>query len=360
MIKSLKLENFRAFEAAELSFSSSSVIVSGDNGQGKSSLLEAIYLLGNLRSFRTTQLKELRRLGSDFFKVQCEVLRNGSWTSRLEIVDAPSRQLRVDGAPVSKASDFVRKFKTVCFLPDDPILVSGASLLRRRFLDMFISMVSQDYFVSLQRYFSALKSRNCILKSGSFDDAVLESYDAILSSAGVKINELRRFYIEKLSASMKKDLSEIRPELSNVNLRLRLPSEGASEERFMERLKKDRLRDRQKGFTGFGPHLDDFEITADSKPLRNYGSRGQCRIAALCLKLAEFELVRASSGGAENSVAIVDDSTGDLDSRAKAAFFERISQAGQIFYAFTSIPEDSFFKQSQTFKIQGGKVLAER
>jgi len=359
MIKSLKLENFRAFKSAGFSLSSRSVVVSGENGQGKSTVLEAIYLLGNLRSFRTTQLKELRSLGSDFFKVECELQRSGAWISRLEIADFPSRQLKIDGAPVSKASDFVRKFKTVCFLPDDPILVSGPSQLRRRFLDMFVSMVSQDYFISLQRYFSALRSRNCILKSGSYDDAVLDSYDTVLSSAGARINSLRRFYMERLSDAMKADISEIRPELSKLSLKLKASQEGDDEGRFRERLSKDRARDKLRGFTGFGPHLDDFEISVDAKPLRNYGSRGQCRIASLCLKLAEFELVLSSNPGQDDSVAIVDDSTGDLDQRAKDAFFERISKAGQIFYAFTSVPEEERFKNSQTIKIRDGKVLTE-
>ena len=359
MIKSLTLSNFRVFEHAHLPFNSNSVVLFGDNGQGKSTVLESIFLLSNLRSFRTSNLKELRKIGSESLSVSCEILRAGTWTTKLELrADPFAKQLKVDGVPVGKASDFARKFKTVAFLPDDPILVSGPSQLRRRFLDMFISMVSQDYFTSIQKYLTALKSKNFMLKSGGFDSAVMDSFDAVMASSGAKVNSERRFFISKLSEIMTKNASEIRPELSNMKLKLKCPVEYDSEKSFFERIKKDLQKDKQKGFASFGPHLDDFEISVDSRNLRNYGSRGQCRMASLCLKLAEFELVVSSNNGSD-SVVIVDDSTGDLDQRAKTAFYERISKAGQVFYAFTSTPDGDALKNSQKFHINDGKIKTE-
>lgn len=359
MIKQLTLSNFRAFESAALPFSSNSVVFIGDNGQGKSTLLEAIYLLSNLRSFRTSNLKELRRVGSESFSASCEISRSGSWTTKLEFrADSVSKQLRVDGIPVSKASDFARKFKAVAFLPDDPILVSGPSQMRRRFMDMFISMVSQDYFVSIQKYFSALKSKNFMLKSGRFDAAVMASFDSVMASSGARVNKERRFFISKLSELMGANASEIRPELSKMKLKLKCPPEYDSEESFLERLNKDLQKDKAKGFASFGPHLDDFEISVESKNLRNYGSRGQCRIAALCLKLAEFELVSSSGGGSE-AIVMVDDSTGDLDQRAKDAFYKRVSKAGQVLYAFTSKPDEEALRNAQKFHINDGKITTE-
>ena len=359
MIKSLSLSNFRNFEQATLPSLSSSVVLIGDNGQGKSSLLEAIFLLSNLRSFRTSNLKELRKLGAENFSACCDVLRKGSWTTRLEFrADGFSKQLRIDGIPITKASDFVRKFKTVAFLPDDPILVSGPSNIRRHFLDMFISMVSKEYFSAIQKYYNALKSRNFMLKTGKFDGAVIASFDSVMASSGARVNSERRLFISMLSEVMTKNIVEIKPELAKINLKLKCPVEFDGEAVFLDRLSKDLPKDRQKGFTSFGPHLDDFEISIDSKNLRNYGSRGQCRIASLCLKLAEFEIVLSSMDGAD-SVVIVDDSTGDLDQKTKDAFFERISKASQVFYAFTSDPQEQTLKASQRFKINDAKITME-
>lgn len=359
MIKSLTLSNFRGFESASLSFNSNSIVLIGENGQGKSTLLEAIYLLSNLRSFRTSNMKEMRRIGTDVLSASCDILRTGAWTTKLELkADSVSKQLKVDGIPVSKASDFVRKFKTVAFLPDDPILVSGPSQMRRRFMDMFISMVSQDYFLLIQRYFSALRSKNFMLKSGKFDEEVMKSFDSVMASAGARVNKERRFFISKLSGIMAQNAAEIRPELSSIKLKLKCPIEYDSEETFYERIDKDLQKDRLKGFASFGPHLDDFEISVDSKNLRNYGSRGQCRIAALCLKLAEFELVMASSSGSD-AVVLVDDSTGDLDQRAKDAFYGRMAKAGQVVYAFTANPDGEALKNAQRFYVHDGKITTE-
>jgi DNA replication and repair protein RecF len=356
MLKSLRLDKFRGIEDAALPFSSNSIVVIGENGQGKSSLLEAIFLLSNLRSFRTSNLKELRRIGSDYFAASCEILRASSWTSRLEMnFDSLGKRLKIDGVPVAKASDFIRKFKTVAFLPDDPMLISGASQQRRRFMDMSISMLSQEYFVSIQKYMSALKSRNFMLKSGRFEKDVMDSFDAVLASSGAKVNAERRFVLSKISDLMNFNIKEIRPELSNMNLKLKCSKEYDSETVFLDRLKRDFEKDKQRGFTNFGPHLDDFDIVIDSKNLRQYGSRGQCRMASLCLKLAEFELV-LSSGPSSDSVVIVDDCTGDLDERAKSSFYERIKRAGQVFYSFTSAPDEMALKDAQQFHIHSGKT----
>jgi DNA replication and repair protein RecF len=151
------------------------------------------------------------------------------------------------------------------------------------------------------------------------------------------------------------NIKEIRPELSNMNLKLKCSKEYDSETVFLDRLKRDFEKDKQRGFTNFGPHLDDFDIVIDSKNLRQYGSRGQCRMASLCLKLAEFELV-LSSGPSSDSVVIVDDCTGDLDERAKSSFYERIKRAGQVFYSFTSAPDEMALKDAQQFHIHSGKT----
>ena len=339
MLTELKLENFRNFSGAALSFHAKSVIFQGANGQGKTSLLESLFFLANLRSFRTVQTREIRKIGSQSFRLGVSVRRRGSWNTR-----------------ISRASEFTGRIKTIAFLPDDPLIINGPSVLRRRFFDMFICMLDREYFTALQQYSSALKSRNFILKNRNLNRDILFSYDTLLAVSGQKIVALRLKYSALLSDAIQLLLSEVRPELADFKIRMRHVPETEERESFLKKLENDFAKDAQRGFTSFGPHLDDFEFFVDGKLLRLYGSRGQCRMTSLCLKLAELEIVRNSSSGAEDTVVLVDDATGDLDEKAKFSFLSKIADAGQIFHAFTELPDEDFFRESQIFKIENGKA----
>ncbi len=356
MLTELKLENFRNFSGAALSFHAKSVIFQGANGQGKTSLLESLFFLANLRSFRTVQTREIRKIGSQSFRLGVSVRRRGSWNTRLELEAGAVRSLRIDGLPVSRASEFTGRIKTIAFLPDDPLIINGPSVLRRRFFDMFICMLDREYFTALQQYSSALKSRNFILKNRNLNRDILFSYDTLLAVSGQKIVALRLKYSALLSDAIQLLLSEVRPELAVFKIRMRHVPETEERESFLKKLENDFAKDAQRGFTSFGPHLDDFEFFVDGKLLRLYGSRGQCRMTSLCLKLAELEIVRNSSSGAEDTVVLVDDATGDLDEKAKFSFLSKIADAGQIFHAFTELPDEDFFRESQIFKIENGKA----
>ena len=356
MLNELKLENFRNFSGASLSFQSRSVIFRGANGQGKTSLLESIFFIANLRSFRTSQTREIKKIGSQSFRLGVSIKRNEKWNTRLELEAGNIRSLKIDGLPVSKASDFTGRIKTIAFLPDDPFIINGPSQLRRRFFDMFICMLDREYFTALQHYSSALKSRNFILKSRNLNRDILLSYNSLLAYSGEKIIKLRLKYSQLLSDGMKNILAEIRPELADFRIRMRYAKETEDRESFMKKLEADFSRDVQKGFTTFGPHLDDFDFIVDEKSLRFYGSRGQCRMASLCLKLAELEIIKMNSPSDNDTVVLVDDATGDLDVKAKFSFLSKIAMAGQIFHAFTELPDDGFFRESQIFQVENGTV----
>lgn len=357
MLNELKVENFRNFEGSFLSFNSKSVVFCGGNGQGKTTLLESIFFLANLRSFRTSQVRELKKIGSQSFRLSMNLRRNEHWNTSLELELGQVRGLKIDHVPVSKASDFTGRIKTIAFLPDDPFIISGPSLLRRRFFDMFISMLDRDYFSALQTYSSALKSRNFLLKNKKLNSDILRSYHVLISDSGSRIMQLRKKYCSLLSDALQSILSELRPELSAFKIRMRYSRETEEKESFLKRLESDLSKDFQKGTTTFGPHLDDFDFVVDEKSLRFYGSRGQCRMVSLALKLAELKIVRKSSLSASDTIVLVDDATGDLDVRAKKSFLSKISEAGQVFYAFTELPDDDFFSNSQIFHIQNGTIV---
>lgn len=356
IIEKLLLENFRNFNFSELDFTSDAVFFTGGNGQGKTSLLEAIFFLIHLRSFRTLKLNDMKKIGTPSFHLSLTFRRLKGWKSVLEVEAGQNRMLKVDRVSVSKASDFTGKLKTVAFLPDDPLIVSGPSALRRRFLDMFISMLDRDYFVELQNYSQALRSRNFLLKSGSRDLDILSSYSSVLASSGSKIVQKRKKYVSLLSDLMRKLFMEMYPSLSNFSIHMLYNRETEERKSYLDKMEHDLKKDLQRGFITFGPHLDDFDFIFDEKPMRSFGSRGQCRMTSLILKLAELEAVRQQENALQDTVVLVDDAAADLDIHAREAFLEKISAAGQTFFAFTEIPAEFQLKKSDKFTIQEGKV----
>ena len=353
MINSLSLENFRNFETLQLSFDAPSVIISGANGQGKTSVLEAVFYLANLRSFRTARLKEMRKLGAEYFRLMCTI-SGGKWNTKLEVENSIARKLKIDSVPISKASDFTGRIQTVAFLPDDSDIIGGTSLLRRRFFDMFISMMDQNYFTALQLYSGALKARNFLLRSPSSDPQIIRSYHPILAENGALIVQKRADYVHILIDSMRGIFEEIRPEFSHFSIKMRSQKETFSPEEFLKKLDERVEQDRERGFTAPGPHLDDFDFMANGKNLRIYGSNGQKRIVSFALKMAEFDIVSAKEEARKNTIVIVDDATGDLDYRTKTAFFDKIRNAGQLFFAFTDIENNPLFNRSQIITLANG------
>ncbi|MBO7146264.1 MAG: DNA replication and repair protein RecF [Lentisphaeria bacterium] len=357
LISELKLENFRNFHHADLAFSSDIILFTGSNGQGKTSLLEAVFYLSTLRSFRTSRINELRKIGTASFSLSLSFQRAPGWRSLLEIRAGENRFLSVDHVPVSRASDFTGKIKTIAFLPDDPLIISGSSMLRRRFFDMYISMLDRNYFTALQNYSSALRSRNILLKDHKCDPSILHSYSSVLAASGSEIVQLRKKYTVILEEVMKEILSEIAPGLTHFQIRMRYNRETENAESYLNKAVSESGRDIQKGFTSFGPHLDDFEFISDGRSLRNFGSRGQCRITALTLKLAQLEAVRQSQGALKDTVVLVDDAMADLDEKTRILFMNRISSAGQLFFAFTEIPPEFSFEKAAEFKVQNGNIV---
>ena len=356
IIKSLKLENFRNFSRSELQFESDAVFFEGGNGQGKTSLLEALYYVANLRSFRTVKINELKKLGCQSFHLSLLFRKMQGWESLLEVDSGLVRTLQADHVPVGKASDFTGKIKTVAFLPDDPLIISGPSPLRRRFFDMFISLLDRSYFLNLQNYMQALRSRNILLKNHNCNLDILRSYSTVLASSGSEIVCKRIKYAQLISGLMKKLFEELYPSLSNFEIRMDYVRETSEQTAYLEKCERDLRRDLQRGFTSFGPHLDDFDFLFDGKPMRSFGSRGQCRMTSLILKLAELDAVREVSGALNDTVVLVDDATADLDLNARQAFLDKIRTAGQVFFAFTEIPPEFELEKSDRFQVKSGEA----
>ena len=356
MVNSLVLQNFRLFESVSLRFEAPTVFLCGSNGQGKTSLLEALFYLANLRSFRTSRTSEMIRIHAPSAIVGASVSFH-DWSRQLAVEIGETRKLVVDGKHVTRASEFAGAFNTVTFLPDDPEIITGRSQVRRKFLDMFISMLDHGYYAALQTYYNGVKNRNCLLRMKDTKNDVIRSYHPVLAKYGAEIVQAREIHLRVLSDFMRNILEDLKPELADLQLKLRTVHELSDPKIFEEKLERNMEKDRLNGYTTTGPHLDDFDFVADGKSLKNYGSRGQCRATSFALKEAEFDIVKNHSMSKDNTVVIVDDATGDLDKKTQEAFYHKISEAKQIFCSFTEIPDNFLTQRSQIVHIAAGRAV---
>ncbi|MEI6056670.1 MAG: DNA replication and repair protein RecF [Lentisphaerota bacterium] len=355
MIGKLGLSDFRNYQSLSLIFESKTNLIIGDNGQGKTNLLEAIYYLSFLRSFKTSHLEYLKRVGSTGFYLSGNVLNN-NYSKTLEVYNNDKKILKIDGVSINKASEFVGFIKPVVFTHDDIKLISSTAKLRRRYLDILISSLDKLYFSDLQNYAVALKSRNILLKSANVDNNLISAYEPILAKYGKRILDIRYKVISQLQQRADKIIKKIKGETYNLQIIYysRIKEEQNSEENILSLINKDKEKDRFRAYTGIGPHMDDIFFYLNGKSLKNYGSIGECRLATLCLKLAEAQLV--TENDKSNSIALVDDVTGELDSKTKDAFFSVTEKFNQLFFTFTKYSDDSLFNSGAKYTVSNGMV----
>ena len=357
MIKKLSLRDFRNYSAETAEFNAKVNILLGDNGQGKTNLLEAIFFLGNLRSFRTTNIRSLGKLGGEGFSISATVDTGAAWETVLDVKYAVKRELRVDGALVRKASEFVGNLHVVAFSPADIMLVTESSAPRRRFLNMFLATSDRAYLAALNDYAEALASRNALLRSGTPDPAALAAFEGVLASNGAVIVGKRVAAIDSLSLAMSEaHKSVLGGGKGELTLKYQFSQVCAKPDSYAAKLAADRGKDTARGATTCGPHLDDIEFLLDGKQLRHYGSTGQCRLAALCLKIAAVETLN-DTDSPMGVVTLIDDVTGELDETTRDAFLNVVDRSSQSFLTFTELPPDGRFDGAEVFRVENGSLM---
>ena len=357
MIKKLILSNFRNYKQAEISFNSQNIVFTGRNGQGKTNILEAIFFLSVLRSFRTSKTSDIKKIGENSFYLGAEIKKE-KWNEFLEIKYGEKRQrkLTIDNSPVLKASEFINQIRTVIFSPEDINIVTSNSGLRRRFIDILISVINPLYLNALRDYSVALKNRNALLRAPKADLQSMDAYEYIMAENGFKIIIERQKYSKILIQEVNKLLSNLsNKKIFNINYSADI--KDISKELIKNKFYTERARDLKRGFTGFGPQTDEFELFFDNKLMRNFSSTGQCRLISLCLKMAKLNILcEHNSADLENVLVLVDDVTGELDEVMRDMFFKVISRAGQAFFTFTEKPDFDFFKNCEYYNIIDGLI----
>ena len=369
MLSAIHLVHFRNYDECRLELCPGFNCIVGSNGQGKTNLLEAIYYLSLLRSFRAGNVNEMKQFKSQGFALHCEAVKPGFPPVRLSVNYGTERHLLVNGVPVYRASDFINRFTCMAFIPQDLSLVQGAPLLRRRFLDISISQTSPEYMHHLQKFQEALHSRNLMLKNQvKYTRDTITAYDAVLAREAAEIEVMRRDfaeslnrYLEMLSGELIGDgrkleiryLSRIGPLLQEQHV----PKERI-EAAYMENLNKAFAKDLETGTTELGPHRSDFSCLLGGIFMQRYASQGECRTGSLALKLACFNLVREKVGD-ENVTLLVDDVVGELDADRRARFFNSVCNSGQTVFACTGIPPE-IVSPDCIYRVRGGALCREK
>ena len=330
----IELDRFRNYTRRRFDFSSDTVLLFGENGTGKTNLLEAISYLSLLRSFRGhVQSRELCAFNESVFTLLA-TLDKGRFKEKLYIAETKSgkRELKIGEAKISRSSEFIHEFRTVAFVPEDRFIVSGSSGYRRRFFDIMISTLDGEYLTSLMRYNRALAQRNKALKS---NPAMAKVFEPELAAQVGTICAKRKFFAGKVVEVFKR-ISGFKYDF-DISYRPDYPQE---EDAFLDHLEKTRKKETERFCTLSGPQRDEFTFTLNSKELRVFGSTGQIGISSLLLKMTEFELVKTLAN--LPVIALIDDVTGELDRHNSDLFLNIIQSADQRFFTFSkeeNIPE---------------------
>ena len=358
MLKELTLKNFRSYSGTRVKFTSAKVLFTGANGSGKTNLLEAIFFLTMLRSFRTTQPRDLIRHSEQAFTVSGR-LERGIWQEELRLSYAQNggRALNRNGDKITRSSDFIGLVLPVAFIPEDIMLISGSAAYRRRFIDMYLSMLDAAYQNALYQYNSALQQRNAALKRGIPAKLTAAAFEPVMAENAVYIASRRKFFTA-LWGNEVAELLKSEPEAEfSVEYEPDAPYETAED--YLRQLQDNRGRELKRGCTTSGPQLDDFILYLRKQPMRSFASSGQRRKLAIYLKLAAYNILRKQLNHNKiELIGLIDDVTGELDAANKQRFYSNLKSADQLFFTFTEPARDEFFSNAETFKIEPDTITA--
>lgn len=366
-ISRIEARNFRNFEHLKLDFTKGINVIQGLNGQGKTNLLEAVYFLSLLRSFRCRQVQNIKNWHSDGFLLNSILSEENGIDSNLAIDYREKRQLILNGAKVSRSSEFAGQFKAVVFAPEDIEIIKGGNSCRRNFIDILLSQLYPAYMVSLNRYNKALKSRNSLLRTTQKDTEesrrLFQSFDHILSEEAAFVIQYRLKVFPEFQDKINKLTSVMFGEKRTFQFQYQssfcLEDSGDLQEKFQHKLQENFSRDLMRGSTTSGPHRDEIHSLLDKKNLVNFGSEGQCRLASLVLKMASVEIL-SDGEGLKNTVLLVDDVVGELDQQRRQIFLETVCKSDQVFIACTEIPFEITQKDFSLYKVLDGNIEKEK
>ena len=350
----LRLRDFRNYARLDAGFAPGFHLLLGDNAQGKTNILEAIYLLATLRSFRGVGGAQLIRHGQKGYFVGGQVVGQGIaevkayWSLR-------ERKLSLNSQPVRKLTDYLGTLRAVVFCTEDLMLVKGTARVRRRFLDLLLAQTHPAYLPLLQRYMQVVRSRNAVLKKRVLDPMMLESFTRDLVTSGNQLMQLRRALLPRISPLARLAYRRI----AGDHEELRIEYASAVKQDFATELAKQHSRELTHRTTVIGPHRDDLQLLINNQPAAQFASEGQKRSLVIALKMAQAEYLTGIHG--VPPVLLIDDVMGELDVKRRSGLLpllERTHHAqGQVFMTCTerNWPRE-LERRLTSWRVDGGKL----
>jgi DNA replication and repair protein RecF len=328
VISSLRLQDFRCFTALDIDAPTGGMILTGDNAQGKTSILEAVCMLVRLQSPRTNRLGTLDRMGSAGFGIAGD-----PWGQQRKVLHPrEGLSLKVDGEGRASQSAYLADGGLVVWMGNEDLeLIRGPGEGRRRYLDFIGSQIDPSYRRSWSRYRRALRAKNLLLKEGRNRDAEIASYEEILAEHGTVLMEVRARLVEELSPFAAEAQRIVSGREEPLTLRY-LPASGPSLRESMLQARERELRLRQ---AVIGPHRDDLDLRLHGMPAGEFASEGQQRTLALALKLAQGRLLEKRGG--KLPLYLMDDIFGELDPSRRNALMGHLPSAAQKWITTTTL-----------------------
>ncbi len=359
-IKNLKLKNFRNYKEINIEFKENINLIYGNNGEGKTNILEAIYIASYGHSNKPTKDNEIINFDEKESHIKMDFLKNGiENTVEIHIKRDKKKGIAINGIKVKKISDIIGKVNLIFFSPEDLKIIKEGPQKRRDFLDKSLCEIDSVYLYNLVRYNKLLEKRNIILRDISQKINVRENKNFLYAidenfiKCGEIIIKKRKAYIESIKENINyiyKYITDNKNEIETVY------EKNVDEENFEKNLLKNQEKDIKNTTTSVGPHRDDIAFLLNGKDLRKYGSQGQTKIASFACKLSQIQNVRKISG--EKPILLLDDVFSEIDEEKQEKLSNIIKDIQTIITA-TGIEKNIFknIKVDQVYKIEKGQVI---
>ena len=351
-ISKLKINNFRNYNNEEIQLDQNINIFYGENAQGKTNIIEAIFLSSMGKSFRAKKDNEMIKLNEQNALIEIEYNKKDR-DGKIKIEIGNKKNIYLNGIKLKKLSELLGTINTVIFTPDDINILKGGPQNRRRFLDIMISQLRPNYMYNLNLYLKTLEQRNKYLRQireEHKDENLLDIWDEKLVEYGINIFKYRKEFIEKIKNNIKKLHNEITENKEDIEINY--ITECTEKEKYLNLLKERRKLDIIKGYTTKGIHRDDFIIFINNKQLDIYGSQGQHRTAILSLNLSELNIIKEEIG--ENPILLLDDFMSELDKKRRKHLLEKINDTQVIITCTEKIELAN--KNILIYNVKDGKV----
>lgn len=361
------VKNYRNYDQIKLSFDKKLNIIIGDNAQGKTNLLEAVYVSGFGKSFRTNKDSELVHFDEKFTSVKVEIERDNGQLEHIEyrINDKSKKEFLINGVNITKISELLGTVNIILFYPDDLKLIKESPVERRRFLNRELSHISKIYCADIIEYNRILFQRNELLKKivykPEFKDMV-DIWDEQLADKGTRIIVRRQKFIEDLNEISHRIHADVTKNVEHLSIDYlssvkNMQNYDTIKSELILMLRKNLDMDVRRGFTSVGPHRDDMDICINKINIKAFGSQGQQRTAALSLKLSEIEIIKKDVG--EYPILLLDDVMSELDVNRQKDLIYALKDV-QTIITTTDVKNllDDYINASKIIKIKNGSVLS--